>query len=318
MRRTLANIITEVEKVISGKRDVIESILISLLAEGHVLLDDRPGVGKTTLAVALCRAMGLTFRRVQFTPDVLPSDLNGFTMYDKASGGFVYRPGVIAQANLLLGDEINRAASKTQSALLEAMGEGQVTVDGETHILQKPFWVIATQNSVGAVGTSLLPYAQIDRFLMRLSIGFPDADALMTMLRARQDEDPLDSVKCVATSEDIRRMQLEAKGVTARDAILDYIVRLTIETRDHEDLEAGLSPRGALFLLRAAKARAYFEDRDYVTGADVQAVYHDVCDHRVLLTEKAQREGKTARAALDAALRKTDSPDRRAGGLMRR
>ena len=177
MHPQLEKILKETEKVIAGKRNVTEKILMALLAEGHVLLDDVPGVGKTTLAVALSRAVGLSFRRVQFTPDVLPSDLTGFSMPDKTSGGFVYRPGVLHGTNLLLGDEINRASSKTQSALLEAMEERQVTVDGKTYPMEPPFLVIATENSGGTAGTQLLPYAQMDRFLVRLSLGYPDYEA---------------------------------------------------------------------------------------------------------------------------------------------
>ena len=311
MRPELENVVGEIEKVISGKRETIIKIVTALLAEGHILLDDLPGVGKTTLALALSRAVGLDFRRVQFTPDVLPSDLVGFTMYDRASGAFVYRPGVIAQCHMLLGDEINRASSKTQSALLEAMGEGQVTVDGETHPLPSPFWVIATQNSVGAVGTSLLPYAQVDRFLMRLSLGYPDYDAQMALLQARQRRDPLEETKNVITREELVRMQGEARAVTAKDAVLDHITRLTMASREHGDLEVGISPRGALMLSRAARARAYLEGRDYAAGADVAAVFHDVCDHRVLLTDAARAGGKTAHGVLDEILRHVETADHR-------
>ncbi len=184
-------IMQEMRKVIAGKDDVIRKILVAILADGHILLDDVPGVGKTTLAVALGRVLGLTFRRIQFTPDVLPSDIVGFTLYDRASGSFVYRPGIVNHANLLLGDEINRTSSKTQSALLEAMEERQVTVDGETYPLERPFLVIATQNNAGSAGTQMLPYAQMDRFLVRLSMGYPDHDAQMNLLRQRQNADPL-------------------------------------------------------------------------------------------------------------------------------
>ena len=201
MQSQAESIIREAEKVIVGKRDVIEKILTAMLAEGHILMDDVPGVGKTTLAVALSRAVGLAFQRVQFTPDVLPSDLTGFTMYDKESGQFVYRAGALSRANLLLGDEINRATSKTQSALLEAMEERQVTVDGTTYPLEEPFIVIATENSVGTAGTQYLPYAQLDRFLARVTLGYPDYEAQMTMLRDRQTENPMDRVRQVAEKE---------------------------------------------------------------------------------------------------------------------
>ena len=308
MRPQLENVLRETEKVIAGKRDAIEKILMALLAEGHVLLDDVPGVGKTTLAVALSRAVGLSFRRVQFTPDVLPSDLTGFSVYDKNSGEFVYRPGTLNGTNLLLGDEINRATSKTQSALLEAMEERQVTVDGKTYRMESPFLVIATENSVGTAGTQHLPYAQIDRFLIRLSLGYPDYEAQMTMLRERQGIDPIESVQCVLTKEELISMQREVRSVTAKDAILDYITRLTMASREHEKVEVGISPRGALFIDRMAKARAFLEERDYVTGYDVQAVFRDVCAHRILL--KDGTEGLSAGQVLDEVLRKTDNPDR--------
>lgn len=306
MRPQLENVLREIEKVIAGKRKVAEKILMAMLAEGHVLLDDVPGVGKTTLAVALSRAVGLSFRRIQFTPDVLPSDIVGFTMYEKGSGSFVYRPGVLNHVNLLLGDEINRAASKTQSALLEAMEERQITVDGNTYPLEAPFLVIATQNSVGTAGTQILPYAQMDRFLVCPSLGYPDYEAQMTMLRDRQDANPLDKVETVLGKEDLIAMQREVRAITVREVIFDYIVRLATASREHEDVEIGISPRGALFLDRMAKAKAYLEGRDYVTGADVQDVFMDVCAHRVLLKEGAG----TVKQVLEELLKKVETPDR--------
>ena len=250
MNRELQTIIVEVEKAVVGKREVIEKILMALLADGHVLLDDIPGVGKTTLAVALSRTLGLTYNRIQFTPDVLPSDIVGFSIYNKDSGCFEYKSGVVSNTNLLLGDEINRTSSKTQSALLEAMEERQVTVDGTTYQLQKPFAVIATQNNVGTAGTQLLPYAQMDRFLVRLSIGYPDYEAQMSILRDRQSTDPIGSVAQVVTRDDVLRMQAEVRAVTAKDSILDYITRLAMASREHPMVEVGISPRGTLFLDR--------------------------------------------------------------------
>ena len=257
MRQALEEIVFEIENVISGKRDVIVKILTALLADGHVLLDDVPGVGKTSLAVALSRAADLDYKRVQFTPDVLPSDLVGFSMYDAGKGSFSYHPGALSEANLVLGDEINRASSKTQSALLEAMEERQVTVDGITHPLRSPFLVIATQNTVGAAGTQLLPYAQMDRFIVRLSIGYPDYQAQMTMLKNRQGVRPEEHVRCVLKKTDLLSMQREVEQVESRDIILDYITRLTMASRVHESVEVGISPRGALFLDRMAKAKAW-------------------------------------------------------------
>ena len=309
MREQLEQVLRETEKVIAGKREASVKILMAFLADGHVLLDDVPGVGKTTLAVALSRAVGLSFRRVQFTPDVLPSDLTGFSMYEKNSGSFVYRAGLLNGVNLLLGDEINRASSKTQSALLEAMEERQVTVDGQSWPMESPFLVLATENSVGTAGTQSLPYAQMDRFLIRLSLGYPDYEAQMTMLRDRQDANPLEHVRRVLTKEELTEMKRAVRSVTAGDAVLDYICRLTMASRKHEAVEVGISPRGALFLDRMAKARAWLEERDYVTGGDVQAVFRDVCAHRVLLKENA--EGTTVDRVLDGLLKTTENPDRR-------
>ncbi len=313
MNKDLEQIAAEVEKAISGKRDVIEKILMAILSDGHILLDDVPGVGKTTLALALSRTLGLSYHRIQFTPDVLPSDIVGFSVYNKATGGLEYKPGVVNGTNLLLGDEINRTSSKTQSALLEAMEERQITVDGNTYPLQKPFIVIATQNNVGTAGTQTLPYAQMDRFLARLSIGYPDYDAQMELLRARQGSDPLESVRQSVTREDVVRMQSEARAVTAKDGILSYLTRLAFASREHPLTEIGISPRGVLFLDRMAKACAYLDGRDYVVPEDVQAVFADVCAHRVILTQKARLSGATAEQVLSELLRTVEVPDSRGG-----
>ena len=313
----LEKVISEIEKAIAGKRDVIEKILTAFLAEGHVLLDDVPGVGKTTLALAVSRAVGLAFTRVQFTPDVLPSDLVGFSVYDAPSGALVYHPGALNAAGLLLGDEINRASGKTQSALLEAMEERQVTVDGKTYPLQEPFLVIATQNSVGAEGTRTLPFAQMDRFLVRLSVGYPDYEAQMTMLRERQESNPLDRVRPAVNREEFLALQKEVRHVTVKDLILDYITRLTMASRSHESVEIGISPRGALFIARAARARAFLEGRDYVTGEDVQNVFPDVCAHRILLREGA---AQTPEEILTGLIRTVETPDRhsRLAGMLKK
>ena len=302
------NVLAEVKKAIVGKDDVISKVWIALLAEGHVLLEDVPGVGKTTMALAFSRALGLDTKRIQFTPDTMPSDIIGFSMPGK--DGMVYQPGAI-MTNLLLADEINRTSSKTQSALLEAMEERQVTVDGTTYPLQKPFAVIATQNNVGTAGTQLLPYAQMDRFLVRLSIGYPDYEAQMSILRDRQSTDPIGSVAQVVTRDDVLRMQAEVRAVTAKDSILDYITRLAMASREHPMVEVGISPRGTLFLDRMAKAHAYLEGRDYVTGGDVQAIFHDVCAHRVILNQKSRLSGGTVTQVLNELLETVEVPDRR-------
>ena len=309
MQKDLELILREVEKAISGKRAVIEKILMAILSDGHILLDDVPGVGKTTLALALSRTLGLSYHRIQFTPDVLPSDIVGFSVYNKDTGAFEYRPGVVNETNLLLGDEINRTSSKTQSALLEAMEERQVTVDGNTYPLQKPFIVIATQNNVGTAGTQTLPYAQMDRFLVRLSIGYPDFDAQMDLLRARQDSDPLQAVRQSAERADVVRMQRETRAVTAKDSILRYLTGLAVASREHPMTEIGISPRGVLFLDRMAKAHAYLDGRDFVIPEDVQAVLFDVCAHRVILTQKARLSGVTAEQVLSELLRTVPVPD---------
>ena len=309
MNPQLESVIVEMEKAVRGKRAVIEHMLCALLAGGHILLDDMPGVGKTTLAVALCRAVDLTCRRVQFTPDVLPSDIVGFSMYDASSGQFLYSPGAATHANLLLADEINRTSSKTQSALLEAMEERQITVDGETHPLEKPFVVVATQNNVGTAGTQLLPYAQMDRFMARLSVGYPDHDAQMALLKDRLSENPLDAVSQVLTREELLAMQAEARAVQTSDALLDYITRLTMASRDHAQIEVGVSPRGALLLCQMAKARAYLLGRDFAVSEDVQAVFEPVCAHRLIPTAKARLSGVCATDIARSLLQSVPNPD---------
>ncbi len=302
MNETLQAIVNEVEKAIVGKREVIEKVLMALLSGGHVLLDDVPGVGKTTLAVAVSRTLGLRYRRVQFTPDVLPSDIVGFSMYDRQAERLRYVPGVVSDANLLLGDEINRTSSKTQSALLEAMEEGQVTVDGEVHPLNAPFCVIATQNQVGTAGTQPLPQAQMDRFLVQLTIGYPDFKSQVEILRERQTQNPLDKVRQVSDRQAVLDMQRDVLAVTTSDALLEYITRLAEASREHPLLQLGISPRGALSVCRMARAHAYLYGRDFVIVEDVQAVFSDVCAHRVLLSQRARMEKASARQVMDGLL----------------
>jgi len=309
MHKSVSQIINEIEKVIIGKRVVVEKILTSFLADGHVLLDDVPGIGKTTLALALSRTLGLAFGRIQFTPDVLPSDITGFSMYDKTTETFTYRPGVAMGVNLLLGDEINRTSSKTQSALLEAMEEGQVTVDGETYPLKKPFIVIATQNNVGTAGTQLLPYAQLDRFLIKLSIGYPSRESEIEVIRGRQSANPVEHVTRVVTVDDVIRMQQEVLHVTVKDSIIDYIARLAEASRGHGLLELGISPRGSLFVNKMAKASAYVQGRDYVIPEDVQGAFADVCAHRVILSPQARGKKMTANDVLAVLLDEVKVPD---------
>lgn len=294
MNPGLEEITKEIEKAVVGKREVIQKVLMALLAGGHVLLDDVPGVGKTTLAMAVSRTLGLAYRRVQFTPDVLPSDIVGFSMVEKETGRLRYVPGVVSEANLLLGDEINRTSSKTQSALLEAMEESQVTVDGTAHPLLNPFCVIATQNRVGTAGTQPLPQAQMDRFLVQLTVGYPDFESEMELLRDRQTENPMDGVRQISDAGSVLQMQQQAQRATVKDDILSYITRLAAASRIHPLLALGVSPRGALGVSRMARACAWLNGRDFVIPEDVQSVFSDVCAHRVILNQKARQERAAA------------------------
>ena len=308
MNNKIESILTEVQKVILGKQAVIEKVLMAMLADGHVLLDDVPGVGKTSLAVALNRSLGLDYQRIQFTPDVLPSDVVGYSIYEKSTGSLKYVPGAVNRANLLLADEINRTSSKTQSSLLEAMEERQVTVDGNRYPLPKPFLVIATENHVGTAGTQLLPHAQLDRFLVRLTIGYPDYTAQMDIIRDRKTSDPMDTVCQAVTKEEFLQMQTEAAQVTMKDEIVAYITDLAIASREHSSIELGISPRGAIAIGRMARACAYLRGRDYVIPADVQEVFCEVCTHRVLLTQKAKAAGQTRDGVLQEILAETKEP----------
>lgn len=294
-------------KIIKGKKQITDKMLMAVLAKGHILLEDVPGVGKTTTALALSRLMGMDFNRIQFTPDVVPSDVTGFTMYDKASGQFLYRPGAV-MCNLLLADEINRTSSKTQSALLEVMEEGKVTVDQEAHPVPQPFVVIATENPVGSLGTQLLPESQLDRFMVSLSMGYPDHDSLVELLRDRQKENPLEHTEPVLTKEDLLSLQEQVQKVYVSDAVLNYAASLAEATRADELITLGLSPRGTLALMRMAKAHAFMEKRDYVVPKDVQAVFADVAGHRMVLDTKARYEDKGPRQILEQILLQVPVP----------
>nr|WP_296084330.1 MoxR family ATPase [uncultured Blautia sp.] len=298
---------TELAKIIKGKSEITDKIIMAVLAEGHVLLEDVPGVGKTTTALALSRLMGMEFQRIQFTPDVVPSDVTGFTMYDKESNSFIYRPGSV-MCNLLLADEINRTSSKTQSALLEVMEEGMVTVDGESHPVPKPFVVIATENPVGSSGTQMLPESQLDRFMISTTMGYPDHGSLVDILRDRQEVNPLQNAKAVLNSEEILELQAQVRKVYVSDEVLSYIADLAEATRSHELITLGLSPRGTLALCRMAKAAAYLAGRDYMVPEDVVNVFQDVAGHRMVLESRARYEEKTARQILGEILETVPSP----------
>lgn len=305
MYEVTGKIMDEVKKVIVGKDDVIAKIWICILAQGHVLLEDVPGVGKTTMALSFAKALGLEVKRVQFTPDTMPSDILGFCVFQE--GSLRYQPGAV-MTNLLLADEINRTSPKTQSALLEAMEEGQVTVDGTTHGLPDPFVVLATQNPVGSAGTQNLPNSQLDRFMMRLSMGYPDRASQVNILKERQRRDPLAAVQAVLTCKELRNVIDAADETYISDPILDYIAALAEATRVHPMVQLGVSPRGALALCRAAKACAFTQGRDFATPEDVQAMAKCVFVHRLMLSAKARLNDRTPEEILDEILRQVPVP----------
>ena len=300
-------LINEIEKVIIGKRDVIENVLMAVLAGGHILLEDIPGVGKTTMALAFARVLGMDYSRIQFTPDVTPSDVVGFTVYDRKKEEFSYKPGAV-MCNLLLADEINRTSSKTQAALLEVMEEGHVTVDGTTWEVPKPFTVISTQNPFGSAGTQMLPQSQLDRFMVKLSMGYPDFESQVNILRDRQTTQPLESLNVLLTKENILAMQQEVRQVEVKDDILRYITLLVEATRSNDKIHLGVSPRGAYAVNNMAKASAYTAGRDYVTPQDVIRIFVQVCAHRVILHPKAKVAGISAEEIMGQILKEVKIP----------
>ena len=308
MNELAVQIQNEIKKVIIGKDDVIEKVLTAILAQGHILMEDVPGVGKTTMAMAFSKVLGLDNKRVQFTSDTMPSDIIGFSVYDKQSGKFEYKPGTI-MTNLLLADEINRTSSKTQSALLEAMEERHVTVDGITHDLPKPFIVIATQNQVGSAGTQLLPSSQLDRFLIRTSMGYPDMKSQIEIMKERHHENPLDKVVPITNKETLNKLISEVQNTFVADAVYAYASELIEETRHNQYIQLGISPRGALALCRAAKAHAFLQGRDYTTPEDVSSVFVDVCAHRLVLEAKARLHELYAEEILTEILKSIKQPN---------
>ena len=303
-------VIEEVEKTVVGKKDVLTKIMMAILAGGHILIEDIPGTGKTTMALAFSRAMGLEERRVQFTPDVLPSDLTGFTIYQKETGKFVYQPGAV-MCNLLLADEINRTSPKTQSALLEVMEERQVTVDGVTRRTGDPFIVIATENPAGSAGTQLLPQSQLDRFTVCLTMGYPDMDEEIAILKGRIAQNTIEQVRSAADGPCLLQMQEEVRGVFIHDRIYRYIGSLVQATRSHPMIELGVSPRGSLALARMAQASAYLRGKTYVTPDDIREIFMDVCGHRILLNGKARISHLTPAAVLEEILKTVPGPSLR-------
>lgn len=297
-----AAILNEVRKAVVGKDLILTKVLIAFLAGGHVLMEDMPGVGKTTLAMAFSRAMGLSCRRVQFTPDVLPSDLTGFSVYRKDTEHFEFQPGALF-CNLLLADEINRTSSKTQAALLEAMEESNVTVEGKTYSLPHPHLVIATQNPLGCVGTQSLPESQMDRFLMRLHMGYPDMQEEVAILKGHARINPLEQVRAVGSAEQLEQMQQLAASVYVDDRLYYYAASIARATREHPQITLGVSPRGTLSLIQAAKAMAMLRGRDYLLPDDIVPLCSDVLAHRLVV-----RGGASPERILEELLRSISIP----------
>jgi len=296
----------EINKVVVGKDDVIEKVLAAIFAGGHILLEDVPGVGKTTLAVAFSRSLNLDYRRIQFTPDVLPSDVVGFSMFNRKTNEFEFREGA-AMCNILLADEINRTSPKTQAALLEVMEEKKVTVDGETHFLPDPFIVIATQNPVGYVGTQKLPESQLDRFMIKLSMGYPDIKSEFDIYRGHSYE-ALESVEKVLSLEDVLTIREKVEKVHVEDNIISYIVNVVRASREHKYVSMGISPRGGIALLKMSKSLAFMHDRDYVVPEDVLDSMDEAVTHRILLNSKAKANDYSAEDLIKELKESIDIP----------
>ena len=300
-------VLAQVRKVVVGKDQALLWALATILARGHILLEDIPGVGKTTMAVAFSKVLGLTYNRVQFTPDVLPSDVTGYSVLDQATGKMTYREGAVL-CNLFLADELNRATSRTQSALLEAMEEGQVTVDGTAHKLPQPFVVIATQNPTGAAGTQVLPDSQMDRFTIRMSLGYPSVQDETAMVLNRLNGNPMTQLEPLMTRENLIAMQDEVAKTYVNEAVVRYIVSLIDATRNHSQIQRGASPRATLSVTAVARAVAQLRGRDYVTPRDVQEVFLRIIGHRLLLTPRAEAEGVNAQTILREILEAVPAP----------
>ena len=308
MTKSIADkIVTNVEKVIVGKNTEVELALIALICRGHALIEDVPGVGKTMLAKSLARSLGCSFKRIQFTPDLLPTDITGVSVYNQKSGDFVFRPGPII-AQVVLADEINRATPKTQSALLEAMEERQITTDGITHMMPEPFLVLATQNPIEYEGTFPLPEAQLDRFLLRISLGYPTQEDEIRIIEMQQRAHPVDTLGQVVDAAEVLKLQDAVKDTHVDDLIKQYIVSIASATRSHEAVSLGASPRGSLGLFRAAQARAMLKDRDYVTPDDVKALAGPVLSHRVIINPSSRMKDVTGVTIVEQVLNQAPVP----------
>ena len=305
--KIINSVISEVKKAVIGKDAIIIKVLLAVLCKGHILIEDIPGVGKTTLALAFSKALSLEHNRMQFTPDVLPSDVTGFSVYNKATGNFEFREGV-AFCNLFLADEINRTSSKTQSALLELMEEKSITVDGKTYKLPEPYTVIATQNPIGSAGTHNLPDSQLDRFMIKLSMGYPDFKGEVDILKSKFNSNPLDTVKSVADAETILKLQEYISNIYVDDRIYEYIVSLSTATREHPMVKLGVSPRGTLALMQLSKGIAVAMGRDYVIPEDIAYILGDVFEHRLMLNSKAKLSDYTASDSISEILKSVPVP----------
>jgi len=317
INQVVERVMLNVEHVIVGKHRAVELVLIALLCKGHVLLEDVPGTGKTVLAKSIARSIGCSFKRIQFTPDLLPSDVTGISMFNQQNQRFEFRPGPIF-AQIVLADEINRATPRAQSALLEAMEEQQITVDGVTYDLPHPFIVLATQNPIEYEGTFPLPEAQLDRFLLRIHLGYPDKHDEMTILKRQRQSHPLDMLNMVIDSETLLQMQAAIKDVHVNELIEEYIVALVAATRQHEDIYLGASTRGSLALYRGAQARAAIQGRDYVIPDDVKELAEPVLGHRLIINPSARIRNVTARALIYEILNVVPVPGARAGRRLER
>ncbi|QUI24272.1 MoxR family ATPase [Vallitalea pronyensis] len=306
-RNILMHMVDNIEKVIVGKGEVVKLMVLALACDSHLLIEDVPGVGKTTLVSALAKSMNGVFKRIQFTPDVMPSDITGFSMYNQKTQSFDFHEGVV-MGNVLLADEINRTPPKTQSSLLEAMEEKQVTVDGKTYALPRPFMVLATQNPVEYMGTYPLPEAQIDRFIMKISVGYPSHEEEKSILQLYEHDNPIESLKPVVSCEDMLHVQGKVREVYCSSIMMDYIVEIVTATRHSENIILGSSPRGSLYVLNAAKALALYNGRDYVLPDDVKEVFLPVISHRILLRNEAKFNKITPENILTDILNRVEVP----------
>lgn len=303
----LGKIRSNIAKVMVGKQQALDLVLIALLGRGHVLLEDIPGIGKTTLVSALSKTLGLTFQRIQFTPDVMPSDITGFNLFNQKTGEFEYRTGLIMN-QLVLADEINRTSPKTQSSLLEAMQENQVSVDGRTYSIPQPFMVLATQNPIEQIGTYPLPEAQLDRFMLRISLGYPSIEEEMEIYRRFSSESPIEQLDAVVHTEEILWLQQQVQAVFCSEAVRRYVAMLAKTSRTHPDLQLGLSPRGSLMLLLAARSYAFLQNRDYILPDDVQNMLEPVASHRLILKPESKLRQRKIPAVLQDLLAQVAIP----------